>query len=376
MLQKPLPVLTHPSIYFDFGDSALSDGFLGGSAPSLQQLDLCYVLYPALPTLLLSASNLVNLRLRSLPPDCDLTYASPKGMVSLVAASPKLEILNIDFTALCPPPDLVLQYPLPDLSHKSPLTRTILPSLRAFSLSGECKYLEDFFLRIDAPQLNSILVDYQIGYNYYFDHRFDINFTAHQLSKFLDRSEILKQSLSRHRHCEIMLLEKYDDDIVTFCVGHATIEQWNLKPGISIRLEGLEGHMLHMINILGQIFPILSDVVHCTFDSENIIYESVMSMHQFDWLQLLCPLSSLQTLFVSNRVSHHITLALTYLEGGMITKFLPALKLLCLEKGGEGEEKLTWTSVHKFLEVRRECGHPVTFVNTKEEFEDILKSNQ
>jgi hypothetical protein len=37
-------------------------------------------------------------------------------------------------------------------------------------------------------------------------------------------------------------------------------------------------------------------------------------------------------------------------------------------------QRRTIPSVHNFLDVRRESGHPVTFVNTKEEFEEILKS--
>jgi hypothetical protein len=49
--------------------------------------------------------------------------------------------------------------------------------------------------------------------------------------------------------------------------------------------------------------------------------------------------------------------------------------LLCLEKSEEEEEEDRPTPpVHKFLAARRESGHPVTFVETKEEFEEIFKS--
>jgi hypothetical protein len=353
LMQEPLPVLTHLSISSHFGNlSALPSGFLGGSAPSLQQLDLCDVLYPALPTLLLSASNLLNLRLR-IPPIC---YISPEAMVSHVAASPKLEILDIDFTALSFLPDLILSPLLP---------RTIHPTLCVISLSGECKYLEDFVSRIDTPQLNSILVYYHSGY-------INIDFDAPQLSKFIDRSESLKQSLSRH--CKIMVDQ--DQDIVTFCVGHATIEQWNHKPGISVCLgEGMEGQISHLTNILGHIFPSLSDVVHCTIDSMMLMYESSSSSDvrdNFDWLQLLRQLSSLQTLFVSDNIAGLISQALAYVDG-VITEVLPTLKLLCLEKPEEEEGQPT-PSVPMFLSVRRESGRPVTFVETKEVFEEIFKS--
>ena len=51
----------------------------------------------------------------------------------------------------------------------------------------------------------------------------------------------------------------------------------------------------------------------------------------------------------------------------MITEILPVLKLLCLD----GRPLLY---VNKFIALRRNCGHPVTFVETKEVFEQRLKS--
>jgi hypothetical protein len=358
LMQEPLPLLTHLSISSHFGIvSALPEGFLGGSAPSLQELELCDVQYPALPTLLSSAGNLVNLTLRNIPPT---GYISPAVMASLVATSLKLEILEIDFNALTSIPDLILS---------PPTTRTILPVLRKFSFSGECKYLEDFVSRIDSPQLNTILVYYQSGY-------ININFDVPQLSKFINRSESLKKSLPRH--CKIMVDQ--EEDIVTFCVGHATIEQWNHKAGISVCLgEGIDGQISHLTEILGHIFPILSDVVHCTIDSVLIMCESAPSSDppardDFDWLQLLRQLSSLKTLFVSDRVAHLISQALAYVDTTMTTKVFPALKLLCLEESEDPEEDQYMPSVQKFLAVRRESGHPVTFVETEKEFEEILKS--
>ena len=148
-MQDPFPVLTLLSITSSFGNvPLLPDEFLGGSARSLQQLNLCGILYPALPVLLWSASNLVNLRLRKIPPT---GYISPEAVVSNVAASPKLETLAMEFSGGASFPDLII----------SPLiTRTVLPALCNFSFSGKCKYLEDFFSRIDASQLNSISIYY------------------------------------------------------------------------------------------------------------------------------------------------------------------------------------------------------------------------
>ena len=241
------------------------------------------------------------------------------------------------------------------------MTRTILPALRNFTFSGSCKYFEDFISRIDTPQLNSMVVYYESGNN----------FDVLQLSRFIDRSESLKQSLSRH--CKILLSEH---DLVfitiTFCVGRTTSPRWDFKPGISVRLSGrielIERQFLHLANILGFMTPLLSHAVHCTIHS---VLSLLCPSHWFEplshtWLQLR-QLSSVQTLFVPYAVTRIISESLTYLNEEMITQVLPALKLLCLED----QPKPT---LDKFLAARRDSGHPVTFVQTKEEFEEKLKS--
>jgi hypothetical protein len=76
-MQDQFPALTHLSLTFhpdprDLFHSeprdrplaqALPDGFLGGYAPNLKALELSYIPFPALPNLLLSATDLVNLAL-------------------------------------------------------------------------------------------------------------------------------------------------------------------------------------------------------------------------------------------------------------------------------------------------------------------------
>ena len=360
MMQEPFPVLTHLSITSQSGIvSTLPDGFLGGSAPSLQQLDLCDILYPALPTLLLSTSNLVSLRLDNIPPT---GYISPEAMVSRLATSPKLEILYIEFDKLASLRDLIIS---------PPITRTILPSLLKFSYSGACKYLEDFVSRIDTPQLNSVEICYFWGWN--------INFDLPQLSTFIDRSEALKESLSRR--CKVMVNE--DEDLISFCVGRTNsdeAERWHPKPGILVCLaDARDGQISHLANILGYIFPVLPDMVHCTIDYVQRPMSELESLSEeenrdgLDWLQLLHQLSSPRTLFVSDDIASVISQALTHVDNEIITELLPALQLLCLE-GLKKEENLSMPSVHKFLAARQDSGHPITFVETKEEFEEKLGS--
>jgi hypothetical protein len=64
VMQEPFPALICLAISLqDENAPVLPGGFLGGSAPRLQKILFSGVPYPALPTLLLSASSLVELEL-------------------------------------------------------------------------------------------------------------------------------------------------------------------------------------------------------------------------------------------------------------------------------------------------------------------------
>ena len=81
---------------------ALPVEFLGGSAPGLQSIHLYALPFPALPTLLLSTSDLVYLHLRNIP---QKGYISPEAMVVGLAALPNLCIFRIKFQLATPHPD-------------------------------------------------------------------------------------------------------------------------------------------------------------------------------------------------------------------------------------------------------------------------------
>ncbi|KAH8978925.1 hypothetical protein EDB92DRAFT_2118995 [Lactarius akahatsu] len=115
---------------------ALPDTFLGGPAPRLQSIYISRIPFPAAPTLLMSAPDLVDVELRDIPPT---GYFPPEAMVASLAGCPILI---------------------------------------------EC-YLEDLVAQIDAPQLNCFRIGNQYGVT---------DFRIPQLFKFIDRSEKLKSS--------------------------------------------------------------------------------------------------------------------------------------------------------------------------------------
>src|SRR5258708_14786660 len=83
-MQEPFPVLTRLFLqgYPKYDAPVLPGGFLGGSAPCLQYIELSRMPFPELPTLLLSARDLVPLRLHCIPPT---GYISPDAVVADVA---------------------------------------------------------------------------------------------------------------------------------------------------------------------------------------------------------------------------------------------------------------------------------------------------
>ncbi|KAH9974188.1 hypothetical protein BJV74DRAFT_888991 [Russula compacta] len=144
---RPFPMLT--SLQLSEApptETPLPDSFLGGSAPrpSLRTLALIGISLPALPNLLLSATDLVCLDPWDLP---NSAYIPPEAMVVYLSTLTRLKTFYLGFR------DRVLRgtsHPLP------PLSRTVLHALTTLWFSGNSEYLEDFISRIDAPLLNDI----------------------------------------------------------------------------------------------------------------------------------------------------------------------------------------------------------------------------
>ena len=140
VMQDPFPVLTYLNIFTTVGYiPVLPDEFLGGSTPCLQEIRLARTPFPALPTLLLSARDLVTLQLYSIPP---AGYISPEEMVACLAVLPRLKMFGIEFDMLTPQLNR---------SHPPPIARAILPALTSFNFRGCCGYLEDLVAPIDGP---------------------------------------------------------------------------------------------------------------------------------------------------------------------------------------------------------------------------------
>ncbi|KAH9169972.1 hypothetical protein EDB89DRAFT_2072449 [Lactarius sanguifluus] len=108
--------------------------------------------------------------------------------------------------------------------------------------------------------------------------------------------------------------------------------------------------------------------MHFAINSETFEPSSLREdLYYFEWLRLLRPFSSVQTLFVAAIFAGHVSRVLEDIAGFPATEFLPSLDLLCLE-----DQPIS--SVDQFVTVRRDSGHPVTVINAKKEFEKRLKT--
>ena len=342
-MQKPFPMLTRLEIFAKDGESpVLPAEFLGGSAPSLQEIIFYSIPYPTLPALLLSARNLVSLNLRRIP---QIGYFPPDMMVSALAALPKLESCVVYFRSATSRPDRI---------RSPPVSRAVLPSLASFHFQGSYEYLEDLITQIDSPQLNQILISYLNKPG---------DFQVTRLTEFIDRSVGPESTSSKRAHvC-------FHFDRVAF-----TLYRQANYPGLdrrsvetTILSAGFHWRFPHMIQVLAQFSAIFYDVIHLDLDLETEFSEELGDPEDVEWLPLLRQFPAMRTLHASWWLALPLELSLEEITAEMVDEAFPFLDLICLVGRGA-------SSVEEIVSARRSSDRPVTFVNTTEEFNKILES--
>jgi hypothetical protein len=147
-LEEPFPELTDLKLHLtEIPDPIYpcSDQYLGGTT-HLRSLSLTGTPIPGLPNLLLSSTDLVDLRLMEIPIS---VFISPDEMVTALSALTRLQLLHLgpEFDEFHPDwESRRLPLPIP----------TVLPSLIELRFEGIIEYLEDLMARIDAPLLDRL----------------------------------------------------------------------------------------------------------------------------------------------------------------------------------------------------------------------------
>jgi hypothetical protein len=340
-MQKPFPMLARLHIFSRDGDElVLPAEFLGESAPRLQEITLSGIPYPSLPALLLSATDLVTLSLRNIPPTA---YISPEAMVACLAMLTRLKTLHIEFQSATPRPD-----PIP----QPPVTRSVLPALTEFEFQGASEYLEGFVARIDGPRLNRIHIVYlnQV-----------VDFQVAQLSNFVDRS--VGPRLTLFKHAEVTFVR----DSVSFDLYPQTYHphsDWGLVR-TAISCEGVDWQLSHMAQVLSQFSAILFNVELLQLKAEAEEYHELEGTNDVEWLDLLHQFSNMQTLRVSKELAGRVAHAMEDITAEMVGELLPFLESIYLA----GQPA---SSIKKFVAARQLSGRPVTVVNPEIDHETLV----
>ena len=354
VMQKSFPALTYLEFVWDvkYHQSPfpiLPRGLLGGSAPRLEYLHLSGVSFPGLPTLLLSARNLLDLRLHDIMQNISL-----EKMVAGLAVLTRLRTFAIGFHSKITPSEQGRSRS----NHPMPIT---LPALTLFRYQGYSEYLEDLLALINTPLVDTITIKYLVG---------DIQFL--QLSQFIGRTKNLKVAQFRRAY-------------VKFCHDQVNVElelglpQGEPQSDVNLRLSllgpRLNIQVPYVVDVLGKVVALFSNVGHLFTHASCLKWRDMADLDSIEWLAFLRLFPAVETLRLSGDMASYIVSALEDIPEEMLTEVMPALHLLWLDEEYRREEDEPVGSIKQFLTLRQLSGRPVAVVNTEDEFDDTLNEN-
>jgi hypothetical protein len=305
---------------------ALPDGFLGGSVPHLQSLELDSIPFPALPKFLLSATDLVRLTLLKTPHS---GYISPEAIVTGLAVMANLKSVNIGFESPLSRPDQESRRPPPQ-------TRITLPALTHFEFKGASEYLEVLVSLIDAPLLDSIRIT--------FFHQ--LIFDIPQLAQFMRHATRFQTLNEAHVSFE------YGG----FRVGY--LPQNFDKSGLEILSNTLDWQLSSLVQVITSFFSSIHMVEHLYIYGDGYLPSQWRAnTESMQWLEMFHLFPGVRNLYVSKKVAKHIALALQELIGDRTTDVLPILQNIFSEVQPSGPIQ---EGIGKFVAARQLSGHPIT----------------
>ena len=192
----------------------------------LRILRLTGITFPALPQLLHSSRNLVDLQLHEA---LDTWHIWPETLVSALSGMAQLQSLSLHFLSTA---DHIV---LPSTCGE----HVILPALARLNFQGNNAYLEDLVARIDAPGLRDIEITFS-------NRRI---FGASKLSGFIDRIEMQKS----HLRADILSSE---------CAISISLTQPGAPTCLKVQVscEPLSGQVYSMAQICGHFSDFISRV--------------------------------------------------------------------------------------------------------------------
>jgi hypothetical protein len=340
-MQKPFPALRHLQLGTRdmLWSLVLPSAFLGGFTPRLRHIDLNGTAFPTLPRLLLSATDLVSLRLEEIP---NTGYFSPEALVTGLYATPLLKTLEICFLS---------STSLAGQGTARPLApnRAVLPALSELSFRGDNYYLEDLLARIDAPileQFNVTLFD-------------QLTLDIPQLSRFICRTDELKSSPYR---TSIWLLEH--GFTITHYFGTSPVPRATFQ--LQIPCYEVARQVSLLAHICRQLCPLVSSAEWLDIAADRPFSDHGEETDTAEWLELLCPFSSVRRLELTGTLVPSIASALEQSIGEMCQMLLPALRELHLK-----DTPVPLPDIEAFVVSQQQLsGHVVTVQYAEGEYRD------
>jgi hypothetical protein len=332
-VQQPFPVLTHlelRALYHTWPEMTpvIPASFLGGSAPLLQSLWLDFILFPELPKLLMSATQLVDLRLWRIPHS---RYISPEGIVTSLALLTSLKTLHIGFEFRDP------SRLRPYQKSRCPFSSTrVLPVLTELMFKGANEYLEELVTQIDTPLLNNLhitLLDQPI-------------FDTPQLMQFISRTPKFK---AHNKACV-----DFSD------VGASVILPQSFDGELELGISGLLSSRLLLSlaqlcrsSCCQTLIPAVEHLYIIKSKRSGLCWQGLIQSSQL--LEFLHHFTALKDLRVSSEFAPHVSSALQKLVRESVTEVLPALQTIFLE-----ETPTSGLVIGQFVAARRFANHPIT----------------
>ena len=332
MMQEPFPVLTSLNLSL-YGRMAtrtrIPDSFLGGSTPNLRNLSMENVSFPALPTILSSATNLVTLSLQNVP---NSGYISPEAMITSLSLLTKLECFKLRFHSCrsCRGPE----------KQHSPLpTRVDLPVLTRFEFRGVSEYLEVLVARIHSPLLNYLDI---IFFNQPVFHTSHLSQFIGRIPKFRSLKEARVVFSGGNMSVRVPSPTRpLGDTVLTLGISHRDPSWWPST----------------LAQLYTPVFPLFLAVEQLYMRLPPAHWQ-VTEGRDFEWLELLQPFAAVKNLYLSKKVAQHVAPALQELAfDERVTKELPALQNIFLgdlQPTGSVQEAINYFAYTRWI-----SGQPV-----------------
>ena len=322
-IQKPFPVLFDLNLRSNEDwVSALSDLFLGGSAPRLRSIRLYSITFPEIRNLLSSTSDLIHLGLWDIP---DSGYISPEMMIMSLSSLTQLKTLRLGFRSR-----LGLES-----RHPSPQTRVFLLNLTHFYFHGVSGYLEELVAHIDTPILHSF------GTTLFNGPSFDIS----ELPQFVNRSEKLRSLNTVETDLAFV------EESVELALFIQTETADDIMLALSISCSESFWLPLSLSHVFSSSLPPLATSKRLDIRVEGCRSELLSQLQKNRWLDLFRPFTTVKYLYLSEEVALHVA---TALEEVAVLPSLQNTFFEGLQPTGHVQE-----AIRQFASTRQPSNHPI-----------------